>query len=111
MDPLGTRSSSLTKETASLHGTVLPCGSFSSATTQVCRLPSSVMITSGRSASFGGVLEEPQPRSNVGIKPKNRTARDDIATLQDTADLVMLGRCDRCAGLAAIDRDDIGCIS
>jgi hypothetical protein len=68
------------------------------------------MITSGRSASFGGVLEEPQPTSNMGIRPKSRKPRDDVVTLPETAPLMMFGMCDGCAGLASIDRDDIGCI-
>src|ERR1700677_125165 len=108
MEPGWTRSSSLTKDTASLHGTVLPCGSLSRATTQACRLPSSVMVTSGRSAIFGGVPEDaPQPTTSMEAKPERRMARQD-ATFRET--VMRFGGSGRYAGCALVVRDGIGCI-
>src|ERR1700677_2916753 len=111
MEPGWTRSSSLTKDTASLHGTVLPCGSLSRATTQACRLPSSVMVTFGRSAIFGGVPEDaPQPATSMGVKTERRMARNDAATFREIAPSTTFGGSGRHAGFALVVRDRIGCI-
>src|ERR1700677_1735722 len=115
MEPGWTRSSSLTKDTASLHGTVLPCGSLSRATTQACRLPSSVMVTFGRSAIFGGVPEDaPQPATSTGVKQERSMARNGAAPFRKIAPL-RFGGGGRYAGFALaaralVIRDDIGCI-
>jgi hypothetical protein len=60
--------------TTSSHETALPCASLYRATTQVCRAPSSVTITSGLAAmgagagGGGGVLADcPQPASHTQI--------------------------------------------
>ena len=116
MDPGWTRSSSLTKETASLHGTVLPCGSWSRATTQACRLPSSVMVTFGRSAILGGVPEDaPQPATSMGAKQERSMARNDTAPFRKIAPFMRFGGGGRYAGVALagralVVRDDIGCV-